>query len=128
MAKAQDLPANPMRISGACGRLLCCLKYEHPLYAEFAREVPAVGAAVTVDGEPGTVVAHQVPADAVVVRMSSGGGLSTCSRASVCGSRQAYEGRPESAVAAEPATPAAPATSPNRRPRHRRRRTDTNPE
>jgi cell fate regulator YaaT (PSP1 superfamily) len=32
MAKDQDLPLNPMRISGACGRLMCCLKYEHPLY------------------------------------------------------------------------------------------------
>ena len=32
MAKDQGLPLNPMRISGACGRLMCCLKYEHPLY------------------------------------------------------------------------------------------------
>ena len=47
MAKVQDLPPNPLKISGACGRLLCCLKYEHPLYAEFAREVPAVGEKVT---------------------------------------------------------------------------------
>ena len=37
MAKDQDLPLNPLRISGACGRLMCCLKYEHPLYQEFAR-------------------------------------------------------------------------------------------
>ena len=35
MAKDQDLPLNPLRISGACGRLMCCLKYEHPLYQEF---------------------------------------------------------------------------------------------
>ena len=132
MAKAQDLPANPMRISGACGRLLCCLKYEHPLYAEFAREVPAVGASVTVDGEAGTVVAHQVPADAVVVRMAAGGALSTCSRASVCGSRQAYEGRPETVAPAPSvtsgATPADPPTSAPRRPRHRGRRTDPSAE
>ena len=32
MAKEQGLPLNPLRISGACGRLMCCLKYEHPLY------------------------------------------------------------------------------------------------
>ena len=93
MAKVQDLPPNPLKISGACGRLLCCLKYEHPLYAEFAREVPAVGARVEVDGEEGTVVAHQVPVDAVLVRMKDSGAVSRCSRASVCGSRQAYEGR-----------------------------------
>jgi cell fate regulator YaaT (PSP1 superfamily) len=93
MAKVQDLPPNPLKISGACGRLLCCLKYEHPLYAEFAREVPAVGSRVEVDGEQGTVVAHQVPVDAVLVRMKDSGAVSRCSRASVCGSRQAYEGR-----------------------------------
>jgi cell fate regulator YaaT (PSP1 superfamily) len=34
MAKDQDLPLNPLRISGACGRLMCCLKYEHPLYQD----------------------------------------------------------------------------------------------
>ncbi|HEY0237946.1 MAG TPA: regulatory iron-sulfur-containing complex subunit RicT [Friedmanniella sp.] len=106
MAKVQDLPPNPLKISGACGRLLCCLKYEHPLYAEFAREVPAVGAPVEVDGQAGVVVAHQVPADAVLVRMKDSGAVSQCSRASVCGSRQAYEGREEPAP---------------RKPRHRRR-------
>src|SRR5580693_8145626 len=35
MAKDQDLPVNPLRIAGACGRLMCCLKYEHPLYQDF---------------------------------------------------------------------------------------------
>lgn len=43
LAKAQNLPPNPMKISGACGRLMCCLKYEHPLYVEFAREAPKIG-------------------------------------------------------------------------------------
>ena len=111
MAKVQDLPPNPMKISGACGRLMCCLKYEHPLYAEFAREVPAVGAAVEVDGEAGVVVAHQVPADSVLVRMKASGAVSQCSRASVCGSRQAYEDR-AGAGAAPPRTPSAGRTRP----------------
>ena len=96
MARTQDLPANPLRISGACGRLMCCLKYEHPLYAEFARTAPAVGAAVTTDAGDGVVVAHQVPADALLVRMKDSGQISSCSRSSVCGSRQAYETRPDS--------------------------------
>jgi len=92
MAKLQDLPANPLRISGACGRLMCCLKYEHPLYAEFAQSAPAIGSEVsTPDGE-GTVVAHQVPADAVVVRVH-GAGVQVCSKADVCPSRAAYDGR-----------------------------------
>ena len=65
MAKVQDLPPNPLKISGACGRLMCCLKYEHPLYAEFAREVPAVGEKVALPEGDAVVVAHQVPADSV---------------------------------------------------------------
>ncbi|MBO0813463.1 MAG: hypothetical protein J2P23_15665 [Microlunatus sp.] len=95
MARAQDLPANPLRISGACGRLMCCLKYEHPLYAEFARTTPAVGSPVSTDNGDGVIVAHQVPADSVVVRMRDSGALMTCSRASVCGSRAAYQSRTE---------------------------------
>ena len=47
MAKDQDLPLNPMRISGACGRLMCCLKYEHPLYQQFQATAPAIGERVT---------------------------------------------------------------------------------
>jgi cell fate regulator YaaT (PSP1 superfamily) len=43
MAKDQDLPLNPLRISGACGRLMCCLKYEHPLYQTFHATAPALG-------------------------------------------------------------------------------------
>jgi cell fate regulator YaaT (PSP1 superfamily) len=93
MAKAQDLPANPLRISGACGRLMCCLKYEHPLYASFAREVPAVGQTVAMPEGEAVVVAHSVPTDSVVLRMSATGQVSPCSRAAVCGARHAYEER-----------------------------------
>ena len=50
MAKDQDLPLNPLRISGACGRLMCCLKYEHPLYQQFQATAPAVGERVTTPG------------------------------------------------------------------------------
>ena len=45
MAKDQDLPVNPMRIAGACGRLMCCLKYEHPLYQDFKKKAPRQGIA-----------------------------------------------------------------------------------
>jgi cell fate regulator YaaT (PSP1 superfamily) len=93
MAKVQDLPPNPMKISGACGRLMCCLKYEHPLYVEFAREAPALGSRVSMAEGDGVVVAHQVPADSVVVRLNSSGATMSCSKASACGSRQAYEGK-----------------------------------
>ena len=61
MAKDQDLPLNPLRISGACGRLMCCLKYEHPLYQKFQATAPAVGSRVTTPEGDGRVVAHSVP-------------------------------------------------------------------
>jgi cell fate regulator YaaT (PSP1 superfamily) len=122
MAKAQDLPPNPMKISGACGRLMCCLKYEHPLYAEFAREVPSVGNTVeTAEGEA-TVIAHQVPADSVLVRIKATGAVSSCSRASVCGSRRSYESRSSGPETSADAEPAAGGVGPSRRLRHRLRR------
>jgi cell fate regulator YaaT (PSP1 superfamily) len=93
MAKVQDLPPNPMKISGACGRLMCCLKYEHPLYVEFAREAPPLGSRVSLEEGEGVVVAHQVPADSVLVRLNAGGATMSCSKASACGARQAYEAK-----------------------------------
>jgi cell fate regulator YaaT (PSP1 superfamily) len=114
MAKVQDLPPNPLKISGACGRLMCCLKYEHPLYAEFARTAPAVGEQVALEDGDGVVVGHQVPADSVVVRMSASGATKSCSLAAACGARQLYASR------------AAPAQVPGppRKARSRRRRSD----
>jgi cell fate regulator YaaT (PSP1 superfamily) len=105
MAKVQDLPPNPMKISGACGRLMCCLKYEHPLYVEFARDAPAVGTRVTVEEGDGVVVAHQVPADSVLVRMKGSGAMVSCSKASVCGSRSAYESKGDSGDGPRPQRP-----------------------
>ena len=93
MAKDQDLPLNPLRIAGACGRLMCCLKYEHPLYQEFAEKAPALGAAVETPHGDGTVVGHSVPGEKVVVRMAADGRVSRCALADVCSSRKAYDSR-----------------------------------
>jgi cell fate regulator YaaT (PSP1 superfamily) len=91
MAKDQDLPLNPLRISGACGRLMCCLKYEHPLYQDFAENAPAIGSCVsTPDGEA-TVIGHSVPSESVVLRMNSDGSRTTCAMASVCSARKAHD-------------------------------------
>jgi cell fate regulator YaaT (PSP1 superfamily) len=92
MAKDQDLPLNPLKISGACGRLMCCLKYEHPLYQEFRAEAPKIGELVETPEGEGTVIGHSVPSDSVVVRLSASGHTCKCTKASVCGSRQAYDG------------------------------------
>ena len=91
MAKDQDLPVNPLRIAGACGRLMCCLKYEHPLYQDFRKDAPPVGSTVTTPEGPGTVTGHNVPSDTVVVKLSADGRACACPKASVCGSRKAYE-------------------------------------
>ena len=102
MAKDQDLPANPLKISGACGRLLCCLKYEHPLYQDFKEDAPKLGA--TVDSPEGlaTVVGYNVPSDTVVVRVNATGRRSACSKAGSCGSRAAYDSRPTTSSESAP--------------------------
>jgi cell fate regulator YaaT (PSP1 superfamily) len=114
MAKVQDLPPNPLKISGACGRLMCCLKYEHPLYTEFARTAPAIGEQVALEDGDGVVVGHQVPADAVVIRMSANGATRSCSLAAACGARQLFASR----------TPSMSEQRPPRKARLRRRRSD----
>ena len=91
MAKDQDLPVNPMRIAGACGRLMCCLKYEHPLYMDFRKSAPRLGTSVDSPEGAGVVVGYSVPADQVIVKVADTGSRCACPRASVCGSRQAYE-------------------------------------
>ncbi|MGI8665223.1 MAG: PSP1 domain-containing protein [Jatrophihabitans sp.] len=91
MAKDQDLPLNPLRISGACGRLMCCLKYEHPLYQDFAANAPPIGSCVSTPQGEATVVGHSVPGDSVVLRMNADGRRSSCAMAAVCSSRKAHD-------------------------------------
>ncbi|WP_029137204.1 PSP1 domain-containing protein [Nakamurella lactea] len=93
MARDQDLPANPMRISGACGRLMCCLKYEHPLYQEFKRTAPAIGERVQTPEGDGVVVGHSVPRESLVIKLSADGSSHVCPKASVCSARKAYDSR-----------------------------------
>jgi cell fate regulator YaaT (PSP1 superfamily) len=72
---------------------MCCLKYEHPLYQDFAERAPGVGEKVDTPDGDGTVVGHNVPSETVVVRMAADGRRTTCALASVCASRKAYESR-----------------------------------
>ncbi|HIR60835.1 MAG TPA: stage 0 sporulation family protein [Candidatus Faecivivens stercoravium] len=55
MAKEQNLSLNPTKISGTCGRLMCCLKYEQAAYEDLIRTTPKVGAAVVTSDGPGVV-------------------------------------------------------------------------
>ena len=56
MAKGQGLSLNPTKISGTCGRLMCCLKYEQESYEHLLRVTPKVGAIVDTSSGRGTVV------------------------------------------------------------------------
>ena len=56
MAKEQNLSLNPTKISGTCGRLMCCLKYEHEAYEDLLRTTPRVDAVVHTPAGQGTVV------------------------------------------------------------------------
>lgn len=55
MAKNQQLALNPSKISGNCGRLLCCLRYEDDMYVEIFKDFPPVGSQITLEGKQGTV-------------------------------------------------------------------------
>lgn len=60
---------NPGRITGLCGRLRCCLAFEHPLYRSFRDRAPAVGRTVATPHGTGVVRSYEVLRDACVVEM-----------------------------------------------------------
>ena len=72
MAKEQNISLNPSKISGNCGRLMCCLKYEQDVYSEKLSRLPKVGAIVkTVDGE-GEVVSIETLKESIRVKFQDG--------------------------------------------------------
>ncbi len=73
MAKDQDLPLNPSKISGVCGRLLCCLSYEHQQYLGMKAEMPGKGTWVQTPDGPGDVISVNVLRSTVTVRLASSG-------------------------------------------------------
>lgn len=83
LVKDQGLSTNPMAIQGQCGKLMCCLKYEHPLYEDFAKRAPAVGQQVSTPIGDAVVTGHQVPAQTVSVRTAQGE-VARCPLVEVC--------------------------------------------
>lgn len=69
MAKEQSLSLNPTKISGTCGRLMCCLKYEQNVYDELLRITPKVGAYVKTPEGKGTVIDSNVLTGALRIRL-----------------------------------------------------------
>lgn len=67
MAKLQKATLDPTKISGRCGRLKCCLRYEYDTYEEYRRELPNVGAVVVTRQGQGKVVGQEILARKVLV-------------------------------------------------------------
>jgi cell fate regulator YaaT (PSP1 superfamily) len=73
MAKEQNLALNPTKISGICGRLMCCLAYEYPTYLELKRDLPKVGKHITTRSGKGKVIRQNVLSRTVTVELEEGG-------------------------------------------------------
>ena len=71
MAKEQSLSLNHTKISGTCGRLMCCLKYEQEAYEDLLKNTPGVGAIVDTPVGRGSVVSVSVLKGLVQVRLDS---------------------------------------------------------
>lgn len=72
MAKMQKTTLDPSKISGRCGRLKCCLRYEFDTYQALERELPAVGSRVLTARGRGRVLAQEILARKVVVEFEDG--------------------------------------------------------
>ena len=68
MAKIQKATLDPNKISGRCGRLKCCLRYEYDTYEEYRRELPRVGVTVVTKIGQGRVIAQEILSRKLIVR------------------------------------------------------------
>ncbi len=72
MAKEQNLALNPTKISGVCGRLMCCLAYEFPTYMELKKDLPKVGKHIITPAGKGKVIRQNVLSHTVTVELEEG--------------------------------------------------------
>ena len=151
LAKDQHLSLNPSQISGGCGRLLCCLKYEHEFYVTTRRRFPKEGKLLTGARGPERVIAVDIFRERVFLRSEEHGSriiplVQLREEVEALGEvLMTAETRSRAAVATEPATaveegtaladegsvadftgPAAPAAPPPQRRRRRRHRRGPN--
>ena len=73
MAKDQGMVLNPSKLAGQCGRLKCCLVYEHQMYKEMGRGLPKVGKKVVTPSGPGRVLDLDILGQRVRVLLEEGG-------------------------------------------------------
>jgi len=72
MVKEQSLALNPAKISGICGRLMCCLAYEYDMYMDYKKDFPKVGKKVSLPQGEGKIVKHNTLNATVTVALDDG--------------------------------------------------------
>ena len=72
MAKEQDLPLNSAKISGVCGRLMCCLRYEFEAYKDFKQRAPKKNAIIDTPLGKAKIVEYNTPRELVTLRLENG--------------------------------------------------------
>jgi len=72
MAKEQDLPLNSTKISGACGRLMCCLRYEFEAYRDFKGRAPKRNAVIDTPLGKAKIVEYDTPKEELLLRVENG--------------------------------------------------------
>jgi len=72
MVYEQELFVPPERVTGLCGRLLCCLRYEHEHYVETLAKMPHIGSRVKHDGKKGKVVGHNIFKGTTIIELEDG--------------------------------------------------------
>lgn len=72
MAKQQGLSLNPTKISGQCGRLMCCLTYENKTYQQLKSSFPKVGKTIRTRENKGKVIRHNVIGGRIAIRLDDG--------------------------------------------------------
>jgi cell fate regulator YaaT (PSP1 superfamily) len=130
LAKDQQLSLNPTQISGGCGRLLCCLRYEHEFYVASRKRFPKIGRTVRTPTGTERVDAIDIFRDRVVLRGEDGSvrtvTLADLKREVAAGDlpapKPAPAPEPPAPVAEAPAGTASPESTQGRRKRRRRRR------
>ena len=72
MAKEQDLPLNSNKISGACGRLMCCLRYEFEAYRDFKQRAPKKNAVIQTPLGTAKIMEYDTPKEQICLRLENG--------------------------------------------------------
>jgi len=72
MVKEQGLALNPSKISGICGRLMCCLSYEFDMYMEYKKDFPKIGKKINLLQGQGKVVKHNTLNSSITVELEDG--------------------------------------------------------